>query len=43
MNPQAEGYNEVTAANAKSIDSTLMLYRSKVGVELEKAFVNDVR
>lgn len=38
MNPRAETYNAVTAANAKSMDSALKLYRPKVGVELENAF-----
>ena len=41
--PQAEGYNKVTAANAKSMDSALTLYRVQVCSELEEAFANDVK
>ena len=43
MNPQAETYNAVTAANAKSMDSTLKLYRLKVCFELENAFRNNIK
>ena len=43
MNPQAETYNAVTAANAKSMDSALKLYRLKVCFELENAFRNNIK
>ena len=43
MNPQAEAYNAVTATNAKSMDSTLKLYRLKVCFELENAFRNNIK